>query len=43
MVESAEQRAKILCISTDEKGQAFLCEAARLGCAGMDVPDKATS
>jgi biotin carboxylase len=28
-----EQRPKILCISTFEKGQAFLREAARLGCA----------
>ncbi len=33
MVESAEQQPKILCISTYEKGQAFLREAARLGCA----------
>lgn len=33
MVESAEQQPKILCISTYEKGQAFLSEAARLGCA----------
>lgn len=32
MVESAEQRPVILCISTYEKGQAFLREAARLGC-----------
>jgi len=31
MVE--EQRPKLLCISTYEKGQAFLREAARLGCA----------
>jgi biotin carboxylase len=31
---SAEvQRPKLLCISTYEKGQAFLSEAARLGCA----------
>jgi biotin carboxylase len=28
-----DQRPKILCISTYEKGQAFLREAARLGCA----------
>jgi biotin carboxylase len=28
-----EQRPKLLCISTYEKGQAFLQEAARLGCA----------
>jgi biotin carboxylase len=28
-----EQRPKILCISTFEKGQAFLREASRLGCA----------
>jgi biotin carboxylase len=28
-----EQRPEILCISTYEKGQAFLREAARLGCA----------
>jgi hypothetical protein len=28
-----EQKPKILCISTYEKGQAFLREAARLGCA----------
>jgi biotin carboxylase len=28
-----EQQPKILCISTYEKGQAFLREAARLGCA----------
>jgi hypothetical protein len=28
-----ERRPKILCISTYEKGQAFLSEAARLGCA----------
>jgi biotin carboxylase len=28
-----EQQPKILCISTFEKGQAFLREAARLGCA----------
>jgi phosphoribosylaminoimidazole carboxylase (NCAIR synthetase) len=28
-----DQRPKILCISTYEKGQAFLSEAARLGCA----------
>jgi biotin carboxylase len=27
------QKSKILCISTYEKGQAFLSEAARLGCA----------
>jgi len=33
MVESAERRPEILCISTYEKGRAFLCEAARLGCA----------
>jgi hypothetical protein len=33
MVESAERQPKILCISTYEKGQAFLSEAARLGCA----------
>ena len=33
MVESAEVQPKILCISTYEKGQAFLEEAARLGCA----------
>ena len=33
MVESAERRPEILCISTYEKGQAFLREAARLGCA----------
>ena len=32
-MESAEQQPKILCISTYEKGQAFLREAARLGCA----------
>jgi hypothetical protein len=31
MVE--ERRPKMLCISTFEKGQAFLCEAARMGCA----------
>ena len=31
MVESAEQRPKVLCISTYQKGQAFLREAARLG------------
>jgi glutathione synthase/RimK-type ligase-like ATP-grasp enzyme len=30
---SEEQKPKILCISTYEKGQAFLREAARLGCA----------
>ena len=28
-----DQRPKILCISTYEKGQAFISEAARLGCA----------
>ncbi len=33
MVESAERRPEILCISTYEKGQALLSEAARLGCA----------
>jgi hypothetical protein len=33
MVESAERRPEILCISTYEKGQAFLSEAARRGCA----------
>jgi biotin carboxylase len=30
---SEQQQPKILCISTYEKGQAFLREAARLGCA----------
>jgi biotin carboxylase len=30
---TVEQRPEILCISTYEKGQAFLREAARLGCA----------
>jgi biotin carboxylase len=29
----ADERPKLLCISTYEKGQAFLREAARLGCA----------
>ena len=33
MVKSAERQPKILCISTYEKGQAFLREIARLGCA----------
>jgi biotin carboxylase len=33
VVENAERQPKILCISTYEKGQAFLNEAARLGCA----------
>jgi biotin carboxylase len=33
VTEGAERRGGLLCISTYEKGQAFLREAARLGCA----------
>ncbi len=33
MAETSGERAEMLCISTYEKGQPFLSEAARLGCA----------